>query len=64
LELLGLFDKYFLILVLIHGLILIITDSRRYKNQGEEGLAKKARLVGSTVCIISIGLFVIASIAM
>lgn len=63
-DLLGLFDKYLLVLVLIHGLILIITDSARYKKQGEEGLSKKARLVGSVVSVISIALFVIASILM
>jgi phosphoglycerol transferase MdoB-like AlkP superfamily enzyme len=62
-NLLGLFDKYFLMLVLIHGLFLSTIDYKRYKNQKAEHIARKARIIGSSISIISVVLFIIATIA-
>lgn len=52
-RLLGLFDKYFLILMIIQGLILL-TDSKGFLKWGMKATAKKSRIIGIGLIIISI----------
>lgn len=58
-RLLRLFDKYFLILMLIQAFVLIFIDSRIFKtsNLGDE--AKKSKLIGVGAIVISIMLYII-----
>jgi uncharacterized membrane protein len=56
--LLELFDKYFLILVLIQGFIVGFLDRQNFKEEGNEALARKAGLVGRAMIGLSIVLFV------
>ena len=58
-KILGLFDKYFLLLMLIQGLIVIVIDSKYYLKNGNEKLSKKARYFGGCTIGISIVLFAV-----
>ncbi|ERI94833.1 hypothetical protein HMPREF1982_00758 [Clostridiales bacterium oral taxon 876 str. F0540] len=49
----GLFTKYFLILMLLEGVIVGFIDAPSYKRQGMNNSFKKARVAG--ICFIVIG---------
>jgi len=56
---LGLFDMYFLAMMLIQGTIVLTVDSRDFKKSGMGGISKKARILGGLTIVISIILFVL-----
>ncbi|WP_190285296.1 CLC_0170 family protein [Clostridium sp. JN-1] len=58
-RILGLFDKYFLILMLIQGSVLSSIDYAKFKKLNKNKLAMKSRLIGIVVILISIILYLI-----
>jgi hypothetical protein len=58
LRVLGLFDKYFLILMVIQGLILIF-DSKIFLKSNMIGIAKKAKSIAISIMILGITLHLI-----
>lgn len=56
-----LFDKYFLILMVVLGFLVGIIDSNRFKRNGFKSAAIKAKLLGLSAIAISIVLFVVRS---
>lgn len=55
---LKLFDMYFLILVLVSGLVVRVVDYNRYKCDKQDVLRKKAKLVSDGIMILAILLFI------
>lgn len=55
---LELFDKYFLILVLIQGFIVGFLDHRNFKEEKNKTLARKAALIGRGLMGLGILLFI------
>ena len=54
-RILELFDKYFLLLMIIQGFMVTVVDAASFKKKGMKMAAKKARYLGN----ITIGLAVI-----
>lgn len=59
-EVVGLFDKYFLYLMIIHCLILIFIDTSTFKKENNENNEQKSKLFGYSFLVVSIMLFFIA----
>lgn len=55
---LELFDKYFLILVLIQGFIVGFLDNRNFKEEQNKILARKSALIGRVMMVLAIVLFI------
>lgn len=60
-SIIDLFDKYFLILMVVLGFLVGIIDSNRFKRNGFKNAARKAKLLGLSAIAISIVLFVVRS---
>jgi hypothetical protein len=58
-KIIDLFDIYFLILMIIEGLIVAIIDSYTFKKLGKAAAAKKAKILGISALVISVVLFTI-----
>lgn len=57
-NILDLFDSYFLVLIVIQGIIVAFFDASAFKKRNEERAGRKARNVGITIMVISLILFV------
>ena len=57
-KVLDLFDTYFLVLMIIQGVIVSFYDSSAFKKKNAERSGKKARKIGITLIIISIALYI------
>ena len=58
-RILGLFDIYFLIMMLIEGSVVLSVDARFFKKAGMGSLSRKAHTFGWISIIIAIILFVL-----
>ena len=59
---LSLCDNYFVILILIQGIIMITIDYVTFKEYKMKELAKKSRNIGITAIVISVTLYIIRMI--
>lgn len=59
----GLFDKYFLILMIIQSLILIFYDGAIFRRKDEKQSMMQARSIGIPVIILSIALYILSRFA-
>ena len=57
---LGLFDKYFLLIMVVQGLIVAFYDHKSFKKAQLYNTAKKARIIGLAFVIVWLILYVIA----
>jgi hypothetical protein len=55
----GLFTKYFLILMLIEGVIVGFIDARSFKEANMKDTARKARLIGYSFIALGLALYFI-----
>lgn len=58
-RILGLFDIYFLIMMLIEGYVVLSVDARFFKKSGMGSLSKRAHTLGWISIIIAIILFIL-----
>ena len=58
-RILGLFDIYFLIMMLIEGTVVLSVNTRFFKNSGMGILSRKAHTLGWVSIIIAIILFML-----
>lgn len=58
----GLFTKYFLILMVIQGLIVAFVDYNSFKRGELLRTARKAKILGATFIAASIALFILRTI--
>lgn len=58
-RILGLCDNYFVILILIQGIIMITIDYVTFKEYKMKELAKKSRIIGISAIVISLTLYII-----
>lgn len=61
-HILNVFDKYFLIMMIILGTIAIIADSARIKKDGNNKKSKFVKAFGLAVIVVSLGLFIVHNI--
>lgn len=61
-NILNLFDKYFLIMMLILGLIAILHDGRKLNYEGKKAAGKKVIILGFVVIIASLILYMAKSL--
>jgi hypothetical protein len=54
---LGLFTKYFLILMVVQGIIVGFIDAAGFKRDGMKNTGKKARILGIGSIVLGIGLY-------
>lgn len=59
-RILGLFSKYFLILMVIQGFVLTCIDSKSFKNACMHKTATKAKIIGMGTIAISFILYLLA----
>jgi len=57
-KVLDLFDTYFLVLMIIQGLIVGLYDASAFKKKNAERAGKKARTIGITLIIVAIVLYI------
>ena len=58
-RILGLFDKYFLAMMVIQGTIVLTIDARNFKKHGMGIISKKASTLGGFAIVIAIILFIL-----
>ena len=58
-RILGLCDNYFVILILIQGIVMITIDYVTFREYKMKELAKKSRTIGISAIVISITLYII-----
>jgi hypothetical protein len=58
-RILQLFDKYFLILMLIQCFILIFWDSRNFKRMHEYGLVLLSRIIVAMIILFSVIMYIV-----
>ena len=58
-KILDLFDKYFLIMMVIQGTVVLAVDARSFKKSDMDTTSKKARTLGWLAIIIAIILFIL-----
>ena len=58
-RILSLFDKYFVILIVIQGIIMITIDYVTFKEYKMKEVAKKSRIIGISAIIIAVTLSII-----
>ena len=58
-RILGLFDIYFLTMMVIQGTVVLTVDARNFKKSGMGIVSKKARILGWFAIIIAIILFIL-----
>ena len=61
-RILGLFDMYFLIMMIIQGAIVLTVDAKSFKNSGNDIISRKAHTLGGLAIIIAIILFIFRAI--
>ncbi|MCY6485592.1 hypothetical protein OW763_14755 [Clostridium aestuarii] len=61
-RIIDLFGRYFLMLLLIQGIILGFYDSVNFKKANMPTMAKKSKIIGRGMVIIGIVLFIIRAI--
>lgn len=59
-RIIGLFDKYFLIMVIIQGIITSLIDYRSFKEAGMNRTARKAKIIGISEIVISFVMYLMA----
>lgn len=59
-RILGLISKYFLILMVIQGFVLVAIDSRGFKRANQKVAANNAKVIGRVSIVASIVLYVLA----
>jgi|GEM_PF-1261022 hypothetical protein len=59
-RILGLISKYFVILMVIQGFVLVFIDSRGFKRANMKRAANNAKVIGGVSIITSIVLYVLA----
>jgi hypothetical protein len=55
----GLFTKYFLILMVVQGLVVTFIDASSFKHAKMTAAARKARVLGLGSIVLGIGLFLL-----
>jgi len=58
-RILGLFSKYFLMLMVIQGFVLIFIDSKSFKKACMQKTANKAKIIGTGSILISFVLYLL-----
>ena len=58
-RILELFDKYFLLLMIIQGFMVSVVDVASFKEKGMKEAAKKAKYLGNITIALSVILFAI-----
>lgn len=58
-RILDLFDKYFLILMIIQGFMVSVVDANSFQEKGMKKVAKKAKYLGIITICLSVILFTI-----
>ena len=58
-RILGLCDKYFVILIVIQGIIMITVDYANFKEYKMKEVAKKSRVIGISAIVIAVTLSII-----
>ncbi len=58
-RILGLCDKYFVILIVIQGIIMITIDYATFKEYKMKEVAKKSRIIGISAIVIAVTLSII-----
>jgi hypothetical protein len=58
-RILELFDKYFLILMIIQGFMVSVVDAATFKKKGMKVAAKKAKYLGAITIGLSVVLFIV-----
>lgn len=61
-RILGLFDMYFLTMMIIQGSIVLTVDAKSFKNAGNDNISRKAHTLGWLAIIISMILFILRAI--
>ncbi|MGV8980012.1 CLC_0170 family protein [Clostridium sp.] len=61
-RILGLFDMYFLTMMIIQGAIVLSVDAKSFKNSGNDVIGRKAHILGWLAIIISMILFILRAI--
>lgn len=61
-RILGLFDMYFLTMMMIQGAVVLTVDARSFKNTGNDIISRKAHTLGWLAIIIAIILFILRAI--
>ena len=61
-RILGLFDMYFVIMMMIQGAIVLTVDAKSFKNSGNDLISRKAHTLGWLAIIIAIILFILRGI--
>lgn len=56
----GLFDKYFLILMIIQGLVLII-DSKGFSSWNMKDTSRKSKSIGIAIIVVAVILYLITA---
>jgi len=56
-RIIDLFDKYFLLLMIIQGFMVSVVDATSFKEKGMKKLAKKAKYLGVITICLSVILF-------
>lgn len=59
LRLIKLFDKYFLILMVIQGFVVTFIDSERFKRFKMNDMARKSKIIGKTSIAVALVLYLI-----
>lgn len=58
-QIIGLFSKYFLILMVVQGIVVAFIDASDFKRNRMEDTAKKARLLGFGSIILGFFLYIL-----
>jgi len=57
-NILDLFDSYFLMLIIIQGIIVAFFDASAFKKRNADRAARKAKVIGITIMVISLALYI------
>jgi len=57
-NILDLFDSYFLMLILIQGIIVVFFDAPAFKKRDLDRTGRKAKTIGIAIMIISLALYI------
>ncbi|WP_139905710.1 CLC_0170 family protein [Clostridium thermarum] len=55
---LGLFNEYFLALVILTSLVVIFKDGRQFNKEDRKGEARKAKFLGSVLIVLALLLYI------
>jgi len=57
-NILDLFDSYFLLLIIIQGIIVAFFDAYQFRKRNAERAGRKAKTIGITMIVISLALYI------